>query len=303
MELRYLRYFVAVAERKHFTRAAEELHVAQPAVSQQIKALEDEIGVPLLVRDKRSVRLTPAGLVFLNEARAVLAQAGLACERARSAARGEIGSLAIGCFALASSRFLPELVRTYRHKFPSVRVSLVELSPERLEHALAREEIDLALTRPLRRSVADRFVQERIYRDHLHAALPQKHPLAKSRVLRLADAAAEDFVLFRRSDAPDMVDQMTGLCARAGFAPRVVSDPPSMHTVLMAVAAGIGISLVPGCVCDVRPPGVVFRPVHPASPPIDLVMATRKGDSSPTVSAWRDLVHEHLPKIRAKMEM
>lgn len=302
MELRYLKYFVTVAERQNFTRAAEELHVAQPAISQQIKSLEEELGVSLLHRTKRSVKLTAAGNAFLSEAKEILAHAELSKQVARRAARGETGSLAIGCFSSAVSGFLPELIQSYRKKFPAVRVHLFELTPEQQLQAFAREKIDVGFTRPLAVVDEKNFVQERIYRDRLMLAVPETHSLAKTRQLRLEKFAGEDFVMFKRSEAPKLVDEMTQLCARAGFTPQVVSEPPMMQTVLMAVAASIGVALVPGCVRSFRQPGVAFLPVRPVSPAIDLILARPKGDTSPTVSAWLELVRERLPAIRRQME-
>jgi DNA-binding transcriptional LysR family regulator len=302
MELRYLKYFVTVAERQNFTRAAEELHVAQPAISQQIKSLEEELGVSLLHRTKRSVKLTAAGNAFLSEAKEILAHAELSKQVARRAARGETGSLAIGCFSSAVSGFLPELIQSYRKKFPAVRVHLFELTPEQQLQAFAREKIDVGFTRPIAPADEKNFVQERIYRDRLMLAVPETHSLAKTRQLRLEKFAGEDFVMFKRSEAPKLVDEMTQLCAKAGFTPQVVSEPPMMQTVLMAVAASIGVALVPGCVRSFSQPGVVFLPVRPVSPAIDLVLARPKGEISPTVSAWLELVRERLPAIRQQME-
>ncbi len=302
MELRYLKYFVTVAERQNFTRAAEELHVAQPAISQQIKALEDELGVSLLLRTKRSVKLTAAGHAFLREAKEILAHAELSKQVARRAARGEIGSLAIGCFSSAVAGFLPELIQAYRRRFPAVRVHLFEMTPDQQLQAFAREKIDVGFTRPIAAEHEKNFAQERIYRDRLMLAVPETHPLAMARPARLEKFAREDFVLFKRSEGPELVDSMTQLCAQAGFTPHIVSEPPMMQTVLMAVAAGIGVSLVPGCVRSFRQPGVVFLPVRPASPPIDLVLARTKGEMPPTVSAWLELLREWFPEIRSRME-
>jgi DNA-binding transcriptional LysR family regulator len=303
MELRYLRYFVTVAERQNFTRAAEELHVAQPAVSQQIKSLEDELGVALLLRTKRSVKLTAAGHAFLREAKEILAHAELAKQVARRAARGEIGSLAIGSFSSAVAGFLSELIQDYRRMFPAVRVHLFEMTPEQQLQAFARAKIDVGFTRPLSSEHDKNFTQERIYRDRLMLALPQSHPLAKGKSVALNKFALEEFVMFKRSEAPKLVDCMTQLCAKAGFTPQIVSEPPMMQTVLLAVAAGVGISLVPGCVRNFRQPGVVFIPVRPASPPIDLILARPRGEPSPTVAAWIELLHERIPRIRKQMEV
>ena len=178
MELRHLKYFVTVAGRQNFTRAAEELHVAQPAISQQIKALEEELGVSLLHRTKRSVKLTAAGHAFLSEAKEILAHAELSKQIARRAARGETGSLAIGCVGAAASGFLPKLIQSYRKRFPLVRVHLFELTPEQQLQAFAREKIDVGFTRPLAAADEKNFTQERIYRDRLMLAVPETHPLA-----------------------------------------------------------------------------------------------------------------------------
>ena len=207
MELRYLKYFVTVAERQNFTRAAEELHVAQPAISQQIKSLEEELGVSLLHRTKRSVKLTAAGNAFLSEAKQILAHAELSKQIARRAARGETGSLAIGYVCASVSGFLPELIQSYRKRFPAVRVHLFELMPEQQLQAFAREKIDVGFTRPLAVADEKNFIQERIYRDRLMLAVPETHSFAKARHVRLEKFAGEDFVMFKRSEAPEMVDQ------------------------------------------------------------------------------------------------
>jgi DNA-binding transcriptional LysR family regulator len=302
MELRYLKYFVTVAERQNFTRAAEELHVAQPAISQQIKTLEQELGVALLHRTKRSVKLTAAGHAFLSEAREILAHAELSKQVARRAARGETGSLAIGCVGAGASAFLPKLIRLYRQKFPAVRVHLFELTPEQQLQAFAREKIDVGFTRPLDAADQKNFTEERIYRDRLMLAVPDSHALAKAGTVPLRRLAGEDFVMFKRSEAPKLADAMTQLCAKAGFTPQVASELPMIQTMLAAVAASIGVALVPGCVRSFHQSGVTILRLRPVSPFIDLVLIRPKSEPSPTVSAWLELVREHLPAIRQQME-
>ncbi len=302
MELRYLKYFVTVAERHSFTRAAEELHVAQPAISQQIKSLEAELGVSLLHRTKRSVKLTAAGNAFLSEAKEILAHAERSKQIARRAASGETGSLGIGCVGAGASAFLPELIQSYRKKFPAVRVHLFEMTPENQFQAFAREKIDVGFMRAVAASDEKSFTQERIYRDCLMLAVPESHPLAKTKPARLEKFAREDFVMFRRSEAPKLFDEMTQLCAKAGFVPQIVSEPPMIQTLLMAVAAGIGVAIVPGCVRSYRHHGVTILPVRPVSPIIDFVQIRPKGEPSPTVSAWLELVGERQRAIRQQME-
>ena len=302
MELRYLKYFVTVAERQNFTRAAEQLHVAQPAISQQIKSLEAELGVALLLRTRRSVKLTAAGHAFLSEAREILAHAELSKQVARRAARGETGSLTIGCVGAGASAFLPKLVRLYRKKFPAVRVHLFELTPDQQLQAFAREKIDVGFRSPLAAADGKNFTQERIYGNRLMLAVPDDHPLAKAGKVRLAQFAGEDFVMFKRSEAPKLADAMTQLCAMSGFTPQVVSELPMIQTMLVAVAASIGVAIVPACVRSFRQPGVTILTLRPAAPVIDLMLIRPKGEPSPTVSAWLELVREHLPDIRQQME-
>ena len=276
--------------------------MAQPAISQQIKSLEEELGVFAAAPHQAQREAHGCGRCFLVRGKGNLAHAELSKQIARRAARGETGSLAIGCVSASVSGFLPELIQSYRKRFPAVRVHLFELTPEQQLQAFAREKIDVGFTRLLAASDEKNFTQERIYRDRLMLAVPETHSLAKAGQVRLEKFAAEDFVMFKRSEAPKLVDAMTQLCAKAGFTPQVVSEPPMIHTVLMAVAAGIGVAIVPGCVRRPRQLGVAFLPVRPVSPVIDLVLTRPKGEPSPTVSAWLELVRERLPAIRQQME-
>jgi len=302
MELRYLRYFAAVAELKNFTRAAEKLRIAQPAVSQQIKTLEDELGVKLLIRTKRSVSITAAGQAFLREANEILAQAEKSKVVARRASRGEIGTLSIGCFSAASAYFLPELIQLYRTRFPAVRVHLYEQTPLQQLDALEAGRIDLGLTRPLPATHTGQFIAERVYRDRAMVLLPDRHPLAKVPRIGLEKLAGDDWVFFKRSEGPELVDGFMQLCAIAGFSPKIVSEPPMMITLVMMVAAGVGVALVPSCVSSFKLPGVRFIPLRPAPPPIDLVAARPVGEPQPTVAAFLDLLRQKLPAIRSRYE-
>ena len=207
-----------------------------------------------------------------------------------------------GCVGAGASAFLPELIQSYRKRFPAVRVHLFELTPEQQLQAFLREKIDVGFMRAMAASHEKNFTQERIYRDYLMLAVPENHALAKARQVRLEKFNGEDFVMFKRSEAPKLFDELTQLCAKAGFIPQVVSEPPMIQTLLLAVAAGIGVAIVPGCVRSFRQPGVTLLPVRPVPPIIDFVQERPKGEPSPTVSAWLELVHEHLPDIRQQME-
>ncbi len=299
MELRYLLYFATVAEQQSFTRAAEKLHISQPAISQQIKTLEKEMEVKLLVRTKHSVKLTAAGQAVLRGANDILNRVEQSRVEAWRAAQGETGTLSIGYVGMASSLFLPELIHAYRTHYPAVRIHLYEQTPGQQLEAFELGSIDVGFTRPLPRTQAGRFVRERVYRDCVVAVLPDRHALAGLQKIGLEKLANEDWVLLRRSSTPEEVDGFTLLCTKAGFSPRVITEPARMETVLITVAAGIGVSLAPGCVRSFHQPGVTFIPIQPAPPPLALVAARPDGEPPPTVAAFLDMLRQQLPRIRS----
>ena len=298
MELRYLLYFATVAEQQSFTRAAEKLRIAQPAISQQIRTLEEELEVKLLVRTKRSVRLTAAGQVFLREAKDILNRVERARTDARRAAQGATGRLSIGCFGWTASLFLPELIQAYRTRYPAVRITLEEHLPWEQLVALEAGRIDVGFTRSLPKTKASRFLQERVYRDRVVAALPDRHALARCREISLEQLADEDWVFLSRRSSPEVVDEFTLLCTNAGFSPRIINEAARIQTVFTMIAAGIGVSLTPSYIRRFNPPGVTFVPIHPEPPPIDLVAARPLGQPPPTVAAFLDMLRKQLPRIR-----
>jgi DNA-binding transcriptional LysR family regulator len=300
VELRYLLYFATVADEQSFTRAAEKLRIAQPAISQQIRTLEEELEVKLLLRTKRSVRLTAAGQVFLREAKEILKRVEQSRTHARQAAQGATGTLAIGCFGWTTSLFLPELIHAYRTRYPAVRITLEEQLPRDQLDALEAGRIDVGFTRSLPKTKASRFLQERVYRDRVVAALPARHALAGSREIRLEQLADEDWVFLTRRSSPEVVDEFTLLCANAGFSPRIINEAARIQTVFTMVAAGIGVSVTPSYIRRFNPPGVTFVPIHPEPPPIDLVVARPLGEPPPTVAAFLDMLRQQLPRIRRR---
>jgi DNA-binding transcriptional LysR family regulator len=298
VELRYLLYFATVAEQQSFTRAAEKLRIAQPAISQQIRTLEEELEVKLLVRTKRSVRLTAAGQVFLREAKDILNRVERARTDARRAAQGATGTLSIGCFGWTASLFLPELIQAYRIRYPAVRITLDEQLPREQLDALEAGRIDVGFTRSLPKTKATRFLQERVYGDRVVAALPHRHALVGSREISLEQLADEDWVFLSRYSSPEVVDEFTLLCTNAGFSPRIINEAARIQTVFTMIAAGIGVSLTPSYIRRFNPPGVTFVPIHPEPPPIDLVVARPVGQPSPTVAGFLDMLRQQLPRIR-----
>jgi DNA-binding transcriptional LysR family regulator len=298
VELRYLLYFATVAEQQSFTRAAEKLRIAQPAISQQIRTLEEELEVKLLVRTKRSVRLTAAGQVFLREAKDILNRVERARTDARRAAQGATGTLSIGCFGWTSALFLPELIQAYRTRYPAVRITLEEHLPWEQLVALEAGRIDVGFTRSLPKTKASRFLQERVYCDRVVAALPDRHALAGCPEISLEQLADDDWVFLSRRSSPEVVDEFTLLCTKAGFSPRIINEAARIQTVFTMIAAGMGVSLTPSYIRRFNPPGVTFVPIHPEPPPIDLVVARPLGQPPPTVATFLDMLRQQLPRIR-----
>jgi DNA-binding transcriptional LysR family regulator len=275
VELRHLRYAIALADELHFARAAARLHIAQPPLSQQIKALEDELGVRLFDRTSRRVGLTDAGAAFVAEARRTLASAEQAIEAARRAARAETGRLAVGYVSSASYELLPAVLRAFRRRAPDVLLVLEEMNSSEQSRGVLAGTLDLGFVRrppPTDRRLADTVVR----REPIVVAVPRDHALAARRAIRLRALALEPFVIFPARPRPSWADVALDLCRGAGFEPRVVQEAVEMVSALSLVAAGIGIALVPGAVRAVPRPGVVFRPLTPA--PWSEVMLIRRNE-------------------------
>src|SRR5256886_12779597 len=219
MELRHLRYFVGVAQYLNYSEASRRLHVAQPAISQTILDLEEELSVKLLLRTKRAVQLSAAGTAFLREAQEILRRANEAQHLAQRAARGEVGTLGIGFFGAASAPILPALVRTYRRAFPDVELRLFEMNPDQQLAAFDEGQIHLGFTRTLPPDRRSDFEEELVYTDRLVIALPTTHALAKHKIVYLKTLSAEPFVQFHRIGAPRLFVEALGMCRRAGFSP------------------------------------------------------------------------------------
>ncbi|ADV66649.1 LysR family transcriptional regulator [Deinococcus maricopensis] len=288
MELRHLRHFIALAEEGHFGRAAERVYVVQQALSSSIKALEDELGVPLVQRTTRRVQLTPAGQEFLQGARATLALAEQTVARARAAARGEVGRLVVGFVSGLAFGGLPEIVRTFRETYPHVAVELRELTAQEQEAALRAHTIDVGLMLlPVRDPT---LAREALWQQPLVAALPAGHPLARKRRLRIHDLAREPFVFFPRYLRATYFDQVMTWCERGGFTPRIVQEAIEVPTLLSLVAAGIGVFLPIRFFERVALPGVTYRPVEDA-PIVEIDAVWRRDDDQPALRAFLNVAH------------
>lgn len=261
IELRHLRYFLAVAEQGHITRAAARLGIQQPPLSQQIRALEAEVGVPLLTRHPRGVGLTEAGKAFLAEARAALEQVERAVEAARRSARGEQGRLAIGyTSSTAFHPLIPAVVRAFRQAAPAVALELEESSTGELIEALRRERLDAAFVRTPVGDTAGLVIAP-LLRERMLVVLPAQHPLAQrpATALALAELAEETFILYRRPTGPGLYDAIIAACHAAGFAPHIGQEAPRLLSTLSLVSAGLGVSIIPQSISRLDTEGLAYR--------------------------------------------
>ncbi len=284
MELRQLRYFVAVAEELHFRRAAERLHVSQPPVSQQIRALEEEMGCRLLARTRRRVELTAAGEAFLRDARAILGELEGAVGAARRIDAGQTGRLRINFVGSALLSIVPAAVQRFRAARPEVEIELRERSTVEQLRAVSAAVVDLALVRPPI-EVDPELRIEIVVRERTVAALPVDHKLARLRRIPVRRRAAEPLVLFPRAQAPGFHDLLVSSLATADSPPRIVQYAPEMTTIIGLVAAGIGFSLVPASVARLTLDGVTYRSVTGA-PGAELAAVTRADHDSPLLRTF-----------------
>ena len=292
MELRHLRYFVAVAEERHFGRAAERLHMAQPPLSQQIQRLEAELGVTLLHRTTRKVELTDAGTVYLERARTVLAAVDDAASEARRVAEGLQGPLVVGCVGSATYSLLPAFARALREELPAVDFVFrgEMLAPDQLESLLARR-VDLALLRPPVKHPAVRV--RTVRRDRFIVALPEDHRLARRKRVKIEDLRDEDLVVHASHGRSVMHGIVMDLCRSAGFEARVRHEVAETSTLVTFVAAGLGVAVVPEPVAELGVPGTVYRPLV-GKQGIDLVAAVRADDDSPVLARALGLLARHV---------
>lgn len=280
MELRHLRYFVAVAEECHFGRAAARLHMAQPPLSQQIRQLESELGVELLHRTTRRVGLTPAGERYLDRAREVLAAVDQAGREATQVASGEVGRVAIGFVGSATYALLPGLARDLREWLPEMEFEFKGemLSPDQALE-LERGTIDVALMRtPIQ---AEGLAMRTLQREPLVLAVPQAHRLAVAESVRIADLRTEPLVTYPGGHRSAIHEVVLAACQNAGFQPRQAVQVAETSTLVVFVAAGIGVALVPRSVSALQLSGVVFREVVDA-PEVELAIGWRD-DGNPAV--------------------
>lgn len=290
MDLRSLACFLAVAEHLHFGRAAAQLHMTQPALSQRIRALEKQLGVDLFKRDRRHVSLTPAGVAFLEPARIAASQADLAKQAALRAARGDLGTLRLGFTVIAFHQVLPPALNDFRARHPDVVVELVELNSPMLEASLAAGEVDLGLLHPPLSTpgLSTRPLPDVRYR----LALPSDHPLAAGDRIELSQLADQPFIVGARKIGPSIHGRTIAWFASQAISPRIVQEAVPVTALLGLVAAGIGMGLVPEGLAELSRPGVAFRDVEPEPPRLPLAAVWQSPSLSPTAERFLESMAE-----------
>lgn len=281
IDLRLLRYFVAVAEEGHLTKAAQRIGIQQPPLSQQIRLLEKELGVTLFTRLPRGMELTGSGDALLRDAREILAQVDSAITSVRRIAQGQSGRIAVGFTESASLHpYVPAVIRAFRGVAPDVVLAVEERNSSDLVDALRQKQLDVAFVRAPTREAAGLCIEPVVMEDMV-AALPADHVLARSagrRRLELAELADEAFVMTRRPSGAGVYDIIISACRAAGFSPRVTQEARKHLSTLSLVAAGLGVALVPGAMMHVGVAGVVYRRLRDSS-----------GLAAPLHLAYRDI--------------
>ena len=264
MELRHLRYFVAVAEDLNFTKAAAKLHLAQPSLTRQIHNLEEEIGVRLLSRTKSHVALTEEGRSFLVDARRILALATESILAVQRLGRGETGQLNIAYLSNFDFELLPETLAAFRQTFPHVALNLFDMTPAEQVRALEARKIDLGFVGLPPPAGARQLTWESIARQRTIVVLPVKHPLARKRQIKLTDLKTMFFVGLSEKTHPGFRDWLHATCQQAGFTPRILQDAELEPALMTFVAEGLGVSLAREHIKKLAHPGVALRPLTPA---------------------------------------
>ncbi|MEK0153848.1 LysR family transcriptional regulator [Arthrobacter oryzae] len=294
MELRHLTGFIATAEELHFGRAAARLHIAQPALSQQIRLLEKELGVELFHRNTRSVTLSEGGKALLGPARQVMADVDIARRSAILGSSEVVGRVVVG-FAGASSRnVLPLLARAVRAEQPGIELILQGQTYAGAAIAeVAAGGLDIGFSRL---PVTNQSVATRVYEyERLVAALPSDHQLASKDTIRVADLATEPFVTFPGTQGSTVRDALIQAAMKAGFTPRIMQEAPDSYTILGLVAAGVGVTLTVSSVQHIDTPGLVYRELEDDVPRLAVVLAWRKDNISAATSAVLEIAERLLP--------
>ena len=300
IELRHLRYFCAVADELHFGRAARRLHIAQPALSRQIRRLEEEVGTTLLARTQRSVALTMPGQAFLERSRRILDEVGRAVAEANRIAGGQTGRLRVAFIHSSTYSLTPTALNIFASRHPGICVDLQEMTVIGQKRAISLGDIDIGLLRP---PIEDRDLAfESVMKESFVLAVPQHHKLAGRKDVTLPELAQEQFIMFDRRQSPLFHERIMTSCEAAGFTPRVAQEAIQIHTVLGLVGAGLGIALMPDAALKLSMPRVRFLSVAQPIEPVEIALAWRRDNVNPALPLFRQAVKEGARSVRAVPE-
>ncbi|SDK73364.1 LysR family transcriptional regulator [Natronincola ferrireducens] len=283
MDIRQLRYFIAVAENLNFTEAAKQLFVAQSAVSQQIADLEKKIGVQLFIRNKRSVKLTNAGAVLLKEAISLVNKSVEAMEKTRQAELGIIGNLNLGFLGYTEKNFLPHLIRQFRRNYPKINLHLNQFNHGMLIESLNNDELDIGFTFAFSLDNIGGLEKNRIFTETLSIVMHCEHPLANKTSIHVGDLRDERFIALHRKESPQGFNQTLMICSNNGFAPNIVSEPKLLNTVLLLVDSGMGIAILPKSLKLHSSPSLRFIDIEGEKIEYELVVAWKKANENPSI--------------------
>ena len=293
MELRQIRSFLSIAETLHFGRTAALIHLSQPALSLQIRALEKEVGVQLLERNRRKTTLTPAGRAFRDAAAVGMAQLDNATRSARLAADGKLGLLRIGFISTAGSELLPNIIRVFRASNPAVEFSLRNILTAEQIRMLESGALDIGFLR-LPIGGHTQLEVSTVHREPFVLVVPASHPLAKRKKVRLNEASGQDFVMYDRTHAPGFHDQVFGILRDSGIVPNVRQTAGEMPTLVSLVAAGMGISILPTSAVKHNVAAVVGCEIADPIPMSEIGLALPKDTDSAVVKNFRSIALERL---------
>lgn len=286
MDLRHLKYFIAVAEEQNIGRAAVRLHMSQPPLTRQIQQLEDELGVQLFIRTPRGMELTSTGKLFLEEARNIYSIIEQAMERTQLAGQGKLGRLDIATFGSGILDTIPKLLLAFRKNYPDVKIVLHTMNKNEQIEALLQRRISLGFNRML--TPTPGISAELISNEPLLLAINEDNPLSKEAEITLHSLIDQPFILFPTSGRPSFADKVVGLCQQAGFTPQISQEVEDVVTAISLVASGFGVCIVSETTSILALPGVIYRPLRhlPENARIDLSCIFRSDDKSPLVAAF-----------------
>jgi DNA-binding transcriptional LysR family regulator len=290
MDLRQIRYFLTLANELNFTRAAGRLHISQPPLTRQIQQLEASMGVVLFERTTRGVALTQAGLVFLEEARKIIALTDQAANKTKLAHDGQLGRLDIGIFGSAILNVIPTLLIELRKTHPDIVISLQNTTKIEQIEAVRGKRLDIGFNRVFP-EVPDLAV-ETVFFERLLVAMPKDHVLARRRVLEVKDLVNVPLILFPNNVRPTFADNVVALCRDEGFSPNVAHEVQDVMTCVALVSAGLGLAVVPESAANLQLPGVRYHLLRSAQAKVDLSCVYREDNSSPALAVFLDIVRK-----------